>query len=67
MREFDWNSPEFLRHRPEVQGFIRTHHKTKMKEDEYIAGVKALNLPNSSPSKLKKNYRNLKAEFGFFV
>lgn len=79
MKEFDFTHPNFRRHRPVVQEWIKEHHDKPTTEDEFVE-FRRKNRPRKpqginsrkwhrkqGADKWRREYRHLKNEYGFFV
>jgi hypothetical protein len=74
MKTFDW--VQFLdRHKPEWSAWLETNHARPITEVEYMEAYRAQRSADTRPhkagryatAKLRRAYRNLRQDFGFFA
>ncbi len=73
-REFDWDRCS-KQHQPAHVAWLKANHNKPVEETDYIEAYKSLRSSDDRPNnarryataKLKRSYRKLHAEFGFFA
>ena len=73
-KTFDWEKFSEI-HKPEWAAWLETNHARTVTEAEYMAAYRAQRGADTRPhkagryatAKLRGNYRNLQANFGFFA
>lgn len=73
MKQFDWEKVKQV-HSPAWISFVKKYHKQKLSEEEFVALYLKIPVRKSQkksrtrgPSRARQEYKNLKANFGFFV
>lgn len=66
MKQWDWE--EAGKHnRPEKLAWLQENWDKSISLEEYMAAMKKIKPTQNEPSRMKKDYHNLKYNFGFFV
>ena len=75
MKTFDWNIARSRTKNPTKLNWLWINRNKKISEEKFVKEVKKMQPLSSAerrykkyaPHTLKRNYRNLKEEFGFFT
>jgi hypothetical protein len=73
MKNFDWNIHVKRRTNTKAYLWLRLNYKKVISEDEFVKKHQELRQYSTSkngvysPSKLKRNYKKLKENYGFFT
>ena len=72
MKQFDFDHPDFLKHSPERQEFMKTSYGQPIGEDEFVRIAQSWpkrggkSNKHRTPSSLRKQYRRLQKNFEFY-
>lgn len=73
MKTFDFDHPDFKKHHPYVQGFLRRAQGLGMTEEYFVATMRGLPKADGTkggksrtPSKLRTKFRRLQRVYNFF-